>query len=205
MADSCEKRVEFRKYFRMGSVTVSSIIDSKPDRAPKPRKTRAQIQKELTKKIDAQILGRNGRKRPDCGSCDTLDVVLTGSQIDRRNVKHVWKEMFRITDPKGNVIEGSAQYRASGRVNIKTEFWDYICDKPFGDDDTGFDAKSEEDEFDPKIPADIKYSKQDMKDFWLYLGKKNRKFWTYSKVDENNPIEGDKKKKKTKKNKKQDK
>lgn len=194
MADSCEKRVEFRKYKRMGLVNVHATIERKPKGSPTPRKTMTQIEKEMTSLIDTQIKARNARARPDCGKCDRF-VVLIGKQIDRRDVKLVWTEKFRLTDPNGNVVEGVAKYMASGRVNIRTRFWEYICDEAFGNDGSEFSITK----FDPEITADVKYSAKDLQEFWKYMDDKDKALWKYSPIDPINPVETKKKKAKKKK------
>lgn len=192
MAENCNDRVEFRKYKRMGAVSVSSAIKRKPKGAPSPRKSLSKIEKELTFEIDTQVYARNMRPRPDCKECDQFAVLL-GEKIARREVKWIWSEKYRLTDPKGNVIEGTAKYMATGRVNIRIRFWDYICDEAFGSDASEFNAD------DPNILNDRPYSEEEIKKALENLKKADDALWKYSKVKPFEPSKNDKKKKRKKK------
>lgn len=160
----------------------------KPKGAPPPQKSLAKIENELTFDIDAQIYERNMRPRPDCKECDQF-VVLLGEKIARREVKLIWSEKYRLTDPNGNVIEGTAKYMATGRVNIRIKFWDYICDETFGSNASEFSVS------DPVIFNDQPYSEEAIKEALENLKKADDALWKYSKISPYEPSQKNKKKK----------
>ncbi|MBO6918970.1 MAG: hypothetical protein JJ858_11110 [Rhizobiaceae bacterium] len=196
MPEKCNKRLEFRTYERKGDVILHGHIDHKPPKAPKPRKTKAQIIKELTSLIDEQIKARNNRTLPTCGRCDSSNIRQIGSTSKARTVMRIWEEKFQLKKD-GKIIEGVAKYRAVASVRIRTTYHEIICDEPFGDDASGFKIE----DFDHDEPTKLEgYSDEDIKAFEKYL---MESFEKYSKIDPVYPVkEPEEKKRKRKKSKK---
>ena len=147
----CNKTITLREYDRKGDVRVLATISRRPRLAPDPRKTMAELRRELTAKVDAEIAARNARV-PQCHPCDHVTTVEVARSERNRNFDHLWTERFELRDADGNVIRGTAQYACTGEARIETVIKHKFCDEPFGDDDSEF-RKSMTPEL---VPFDLK-------------------------------------------------
>lgn len=169
-SDDCAKTLSYRRYRRLGNVTRIGDVEKKPALAPAHRKPEARILTELTKKVDDDIRMRSSAKVPQCLPCDFVDEKVASKSAQDRDFYHGWTEKFELRDSEGNVIRGTAAYRATGRAKIETTVIEKTCDKRFGDDPKDFDKAS----FDPgdlNIQVVAGYS---LRKFWAALPSTDR-------------------------------
>ena len=139
MPSDCNTSITYRSYRKDSPVRRWGGVEKKPRLAPDPRKSAARILADLEAKIDTQIAARNGPV-PQCSPCDFLNDNVVSTSRNLRDINVVWRETFELRDADGNVIRGTAKYRAHGEVWVVTEVTERFCDEPFGDPEDAWET-----------------------------------------------------------------